>query len=331
MLFWSRLFHHFFIKLSLGKDYRKGAPLKIYENLASFMGRPVQNYEGRLENPVRIAYRVGTNEDALEALNQLLQEPNASQLRALIIGEWADASSVAPQEIVETLINAKAQLNQLQALFLGDITINRSELSWIQQADVSSLLEAFPGLLHFGVRGGEGLRFHKISHLSLRTLIVETAGLSSSTIADIFALSLPDLEHLELWLGGDYYEKKSSVKDLSPLFTNVLFPKLRRLGLRNSIYTDEICDALWGSALLEQLSHLDLSLGTLSDDGAEFLLENPKIAQLSSLSLEHHYLSRKMQEKLTRALVHVSLNLRDQQVEDSYRNGVPQRYCAMME
>ncbi|MFN8512832.1 MAG: hypothetical protein U0841_09645 [Chloroflexia bacterium] len=67
---------------------------------------------------------------------------------------------------------------RLTALFFGDIIVEESEISWIEQTDVSPLLAAFPQLEIFGVRGGNGLSFGQLRHDVLQTLIVETGGLS---------------------------------------------------------------------------------------------------------------------------------------------------------
>jgi hypothetical protein len=46
---------------------------------------------------------------------------------------------------------------------------------------------------------------------------------------------------------------------------------VRRLALRNCEFADELAAALPRSPLLAQLAQLDLSMGTLSDDGAAAL------------------------------------------------------------
>jgi len=50
--------------------------------------------------------------------------------------------------------------------------------------------------------------------------------------------------------------------------------------------------------LLERLRVLDLSLGTLCDNGAAALLASPGIKNLEFLDLHHHYCSDEMVSKL---------------------------------
>jgi hypothetical protein len=57
-------------------------------------------------------------------------------------------------------------LTNLRAIFLGDITYEENEISWIEQSDVSPLLRAYPALEVSRVRGGNSLEFSKIKNRS---------------------------------------------------------------------------------------------------------------------------------------------------------------------
>ena len=58
---------------------------------------------------------------------------------------------------------------------------------------------------------------------------------------------------------------------------------------------------------------LELSWGTLTDEGAEHLLKHAdRLSHLKLLDLQHHYLTEKMQEKLQKTL--------PIEVDASYRN-----------
>jgi hypothetical protein len=119
-------------------------------------------------------------------------------------------------------------------LFVGEMTVEECEISWINQSDVSPLLKAFPKLETLRVRGGSGLSFSRMAHQSLRELVVETGGLSRSTIRETFLCDFPALERLQLQLGDGGYGFDGSVEDLQPLLAGKLFPKLEYLGLTNS-------------------------------------------------------------------------------------------------
>ena len=302
--------------------------MTINDNMTEFMGRPIEDFAERLTNPTGVSYRIGLNspDEVMGDLQRLLLDPESSKLQGLIVSNLPDVQERKDNtQLQEALIAAKDTLKGLEVLFIGDMTYAQREISWIEQSDVSPLLKAYPGLLHFGVRGGNGLAFSKLTHKKLRSLIVEAGGLSSKTIRQICHLDLPALEHLELWLGTDDYGGDSSVETLRDIFEGERFPHLKRLGLRNSMYTDEICEALIGAQVLENLSYLDLSMGTLSDQGAEHLLANPKIKELEALDLSHHYLSEATQERF-------KVELRGTEVIlDNAQKPEEERYCAVTE
>ncbi|NKB18732.1 MAG: hypothetical protein HC770_13150 [Pseudanabaena sp. CRU_2_10] len=127
---------------------------------------------------------------------------------------------------------------------------------------------------------------------------------------------LPELEHLELWLGIEDYGSDTTVDDLQPILTDRLFPKLRYLGLRDSEIADRIAIALADAPVLEQIKVLDLSLGTLRDVGAEALLNNPAIAQLEKLDIHHHYVSDELVTRLEE--LGIELDASDRQEEEEY-------------
>src|SRR5260370_17287755 len=80
------------------------------------------------------------------------------------------------EAVVEALAAAREKLPKLRVLFMGDIIREENEVSWIEQTDVSPLLEAYPELEYFGVRGGNGLHLGDIRHEHLRSLVIETCG-----------------------------------------------------------------------------------------------------------------------------------------------------------
>jgi hypothetical protein len=232
--------------------------------------------------------------------------------------------------VVKALVAAADQLPALTRLFFGDVTMEESEISWIKQTEVGKLLMAYPRLEHFGVRGGTDLSFQKLTrHDALKSLIVETGGLSRKVVQQILAADLPALEHLELWLGAAEYGADTTVADLQPLLTGDRFPNLRYLGLRDSEIADELAVALAHSPLLARIKILDLSLGTLGDVGAEALLNSPAVAGLEKLDLHHHYCSKKMMKRLKALPIPVDAS--DRQEADEEDEGEAIRYVAVGE
>ncbi|HZI13161.1 MAG TPA: molybdenum metabolism regulator, partial [Myxococcus sp.] len=66
------------------------------------------------------------------------------------------------------------------------------------------------------------------------------------------------------------------VSDIRPIQDGKGLPKLRSLGLCNTDFTDRLCRALPDAPVLPQLESLDLSMGTMSDRGAELLAASAK-------------------------------------------------------
>ncbi len=306
-------------------------------HVTSFANRNVETFnpEVGISDPVGTAYvlRVEWDEinvDITKNLELLLQDPQANQLEALVIGPWTqEMYECSSSIVVNALVAAKDQLTSLKAVFLGDITEYESEISWINQSDMSPLLAAYPNLEVLQVRGGEGLAFNSLHHEQLKTLIVQTGGLSRNTIAQIFAGNLPALEHLELWLGSDYYGGDSSVDDLRPLLSGNLFRKLTYLGLCNSKYSDDIAQAIVQAPIIERIKVLDLSLGTLGDEGAEALLNCPAVKQLNTLNVAENFLSDEMLERLKQLNIEVIAD--EQKEEEDEEEDEYKRYCSVSE
>jgi hypothetical protein len=255
-----------------------------------------------------VAYRLSVSYDdgqkaMMERLEELLSQDGIDQLPALVIGAWAaDDSSFSSQAIIKALVKNKSRLASLKALFLGDIIYEENEISWIEQSDVTPLLQAFPGLEALRVRGGNSLKFSKIRHEGLKQLIIETGGLRRSVIREICRCEFPNLEHLELWLGVENYGWDGGVEDLQPILADKLFPKLTYLGLRNSDIVDEIAPVVVNAPILNRLTTLDLSNGTLSDVGGQALLNLPAKTPLQLLNVSHHYMTKEMVKRLVKKL-----------------------------
>jgi hypothetical protein len=260
-------------------------------------------------------------------LSQFLADPQVSEITNLIIGQW-DAEDGSSAAVVEFLVDASQKLPNLTALFLGDMTGDECKISWIQQSDLSPLWNAYPQLEYLRIRGNEGLSFGELKLDRLKTLIVETGGLSVARVREICASHLPQLEHLELWLGTDDYGGDATPEDLAPILSGGLFPYLQYLGLRNSYIADRFAIAVANSTILVRIEVLDLSLGNLGDVGATALLASPFISQLKKLDLHHHYISEALVNDLEKLSIEVDLN--DLQEADEY-NDEEHRYISVSE
>ncbi|WP_392532540.1 STM4015 family protein [Nostoc sp. C117] len=304
-------------------------------NVTQFANRQVVEFDvnvGIVEfvnNAYALRFEYENHENLPSKLSRLLQEPNADKLEALVFGLWSEGSQTDSSSIVQALVDAKQSLTNLKAVFIGDLTSEDSEISWIQQSDVSPILQAYPKLEILQVRGGDRLQFSPpIRHNNLKALILETGGLSRDTVAQICNMNLPALEHLELWFGSEDYGGDCWVEDLNPIIFAEKFTNLVYLGLRNSQFTDEIVSVIIGSPILDYISVLDLSMGTLTDAGAEELLNSQAINNLDILNISENFLSQEMIEKFSGLDVRVLANNQKEEDEDSYIDG---RYCSVSE
>ncbi len=274
-----------------------------------FFNRPVKLFEAPAdwEGPDK-AYRVAITWDDSKVrfndrLEQLIAQPGADKLTAIVIGAWAgDDSSTGSESIAQMLVEQKSRLPALRAIFLGDIVGEENEISWIEQSDMAPLLAAYPRLEVFRVRGGNSLSFSRLRHDSLRELIVETGGMHRSIIREICRCQFPNLQHLELWLGVGNYGWDGGVEDLQPILSGKLFPKLKYLGLRNSEINDDIAAVVVNAPVLGQLEVLDLSNGTMTDVGGRALLNLPTGLPMRDLILSHHYMTAEMVKQLKKKL-----------------------------
>lgn len=256
-----------------------------------------------LGRPLEFTYE---KDEFTDVLARLLSQPQASRIEALVIGRWSDEMfEDASAEVASSLIQAAGTLTSLQALFVGDVTYEESEISWIIQSDLGALVRAYPRLEVFGARGGTRLRLSDLRHDTLEELILETGGLSAACVRDVASAHLPALRTLELWLGTDEYGGDSTVEDLQPILSGKLFPHLRALRLRNCQYADALARAVALAPVLEGLQALDLSMGTLCDRGAEAFLTSPGAAKLYELNLSDNVLSPELPARLREALPEV--------------------------
>ncbi|HSH80417.1 MAG TPA: STM4015 family protein [Herpetosiphonaceae bacterium] len=271
--------------------------MAIYEHATTFAGKPVVDWEpgSDLADPRTTIPRISLPYDAGEVWGQrfaaFLQTPGAEEIPGLVVGTWdaSGASEDTAEAVVEVLVASSNRLLNLRAIFLGDIISEESEISWIQQTDVSPLFAAYPNLEHFRVRGGNGLSLGRPRLAHLASLVVESGGLPASVVREVGAADLPALTHLELWLGEEDYGGNASIDDLSPIFRGDRFPQLSYLGLRDSDRADEIAVAVAQAPVLERIRILDLSLGTLTDTGAAALLSSPAVRRLQRLDIHHHF------------------------------------------
>ncbi|GAA4895742.1 STM4015 family protein [Streptomyces coeruleoprunus] len=268
-----------------------------------------------------------------EAFARFCAAVDTTRVRSIVVGAWPDAYDSGPEPVIEALLDARAKLPALRALFLGDMESEECEISWINQGDVKPLLDGFPELEEFGVRGGSGLVIPALTHRNLRSLTVETGGMPAAAVRGVAGSDLPALEHLDLWLGTSEYGGDSEAADVAPILTGTRLPRLRHLALRNSEIQDEIAAAVASAPVVARLDVLDLSMGVLTDEGAAALLAGQPLTHLKKLDLHHNYLSDALRDRFRASLetAGVTLDLDTDGADEDEWDGRVWRFVAVGE
>ncbi len=297
--------------------------MTISNHLEDFAGKPVVTFDSTKTQPnaneiIAIRSSWGDETPWMEQFEALLANPNVSAITGLVVGAWGEEmyESAEIENVVSALVAAAPKLPNLTALFIGDITYEECEISWIQQGNLGPLFEAYPNLTHFGARGGENLTLGKITLPALSYIVIEAGGLDRSVVHDLIQSELPSLEHFEIYIGTDNYGRTTTIEDLSPLLTNNPFPKLRYLGLRNAEIANDIATTIVNAPILSQVEVLDLSLGTLTDLGGQALLNAPAILKLKRLDLHHHFMSTEMMAALEALPIPVDVSEQEDDDDD---------------
>lgn len=277
---------------------------------------PDQPYDGSPNVVYRLALDYDDSRNMSELIEEFLSYADKTNLEALILSMWGDPYEKGAGDIIDTLVKNAAHLPKLRALFIGDMTYEECEISWIVQGNYNALLDAYPNLEALRIRGSTSLELAPFTHNGLRHFVIECGGLPINIAKALAASTMPKLEHLELWLGTDEYGFEGDVELYRGVVSSLRTPALKYLGLRDSQIADELAVWLAQEEWIGQLDTLDLSLGTIGDLGAEALCNGASVRQLKNLLLSHHYISQAWQDKLRQLGIHVALD--DPQEEDEY-------------
>lgn len=295
--------------------------MTIGSHLTTFAGLPIRSWDDDtpLDDPAAVAWRVeddefeGPIEGFERAFEAMLDRAGPGGPTALVLGMWGTAYDEGPP--LDLLTRNLFRLTNLRSLFIGEMTFEQCEISWINQGPLNPLLEAFGRLERLWVRGSVGLELAPLRHEGLRELVLQSGGLPAPVIAAVLGCDLPHLSHLELWLGVENYGGGATPGDLAPLLTGRAFPALTHLGLRNAENTDEIAAELAAAPVVARLRSLDLSLGTLGDAGAEALLAGQPLDHLDRLDLHHHFMSTALAQRLVDEFPGVRVDVSEQEAE----------------
>jgi hypothetical protein len=271
--------------------------------------------------------------DFEDVWERFLATVDTTQVTALTVGHWSDYLADADYPLTEALAAAAARLPALRALHLGDVDNGSdwsTDISTVHHGDLTPVLQAYPALEELWVSGRSHRDaqpyFEPLRHSTLRKLVLVSGGLSAATIRAVGECEFPLLRYLDIHFGSPTYGGDGTLADIDWLISGEHFQNLTHLGLRDSVFQDEIAAEAAHAPIVAQLKTLDLSLGTLGDEGAAALLAGQPLNHLTKLDLHHHFISTEMQDRLRTAWPGVDVDL--SQLKTEY-NG--RRYVAVAE
>ncbi|VAW72263.1 hypothetical protein MNBD_GAMMA12-1680 [hydrothermal vent metagenome] len=251
-----------------------------------------------------------------ELLGALLKGPAGKFVQTISIGitegmEDADACfSDCTHEIV-----SGGRRAAVKELTIGDFESDECEISWSSIGNCGKIYAVLPNLEQLIIHGG-GIELGKIKHKNLKTLSITTGGLSATAVKAVAKADLPALEMLIVYFGAEDYGAEGEVGMLKPLFDGKGYPALKQLGLMNAEFQNEITQALVKAPIVKQLISLDLSMGTMTDEGAQILLDNVDIfGHLDHIDVSSNYLSEEIVNHLEKVYPK-KMSIGDQEVPD---------------
>lgn len=274
--------------------------------------------EKKLSKRISVSYDESEEGKTLyEKMEAFLNSPKAAEVSAITIGSWEEAFDTSPQSALDLLAKESAKVPNLKELFVGDMDYEECEISWIIQGNYEPIFKAFPNLEKLHIKGSQDLNLGESFQLDhLKSLTIECGGLPKKVLTAILNSTMPNLEKLLIYVGIDSYGCDFKLEDLQPLFQKNLFPKMTYLGVVDSEFQDEIAISVADAPVVDQLTTLDLSLGTLGDKGAEALLASEKIKKLEKLDLHYNFITDEMVKKVKTSGINVDIS--ERQEDDEY-------------
>lgn len=262
-------------------------------------------------------YETDEDTNANTLAKEILEYEDLQKLDEIVIGCWGESYDNEIQPILDMIEKNKEKFQHIKSFFFGDMTYEECEVSWIEQGNYENLLKALPDLKHLKIKGSVNLVLGNINHQNLESLEIVCGGLPSSVIRQIADAKLPKLKKLNLYLGVEDYGFDASIEDIKYLLNSDVIKNLEYLGIGNSELQNEVVEEFFKLKNIYNIKTLDFSNGTLTDKGANIILDNLElIKKLNKLDLTYHYLSDAMMKKLQSLRLNIILD--EQNAPDEY-------------
>ena len=199
------------------------------------------------------------------------------------------------------------------------------DLSETRLGALEPLYAAVPWLEDLSIALGR-MDLGRIELPALRSFAVTTGGLSRANIRSVCEARWPALERLDLCFGEEAaFGAECTLDDVLPLLEPRGLDRLHTLGIRNAPFVNELVPRIATSGVLRRLRELDLSMGTLGDEGAQSILEHAAaFRHLEVLDVSTSFLSDDAVVRLRAELPCVKSTDQEREVGE---DGVARRFC----
>lgn len=224
-----------------------------------------------------------------DVLDQVLDHPSGRYIVEIAFHGNGSLNDDDLQPLIDKLADKAPPT--LRKLTLGD---NIDQISWHHVGSLAGLWPSIPQLRTLEIETGElevGEPGQMIAPALERAVFI-TGGMSPSCARGIATAKLPSIQHLEIYYGDPNYGGNATIDDVTPLLDRSDLTKLRYLGLKNSMFANEIARLVGHAKVIAQLDTLDLSCGAMTDEGAKYLAESAAgLAHLKTLDLRRNFLT----------------------------------------
>ena len=225
--------------------------------------------------------------DQAEILEQICTHPSGRYIVEFAFQSNGDPNEDDLQSLIDVL--GKKAPQTTRKITFGD---NIDQISWHHTGNLTKLWKGVPNLKTLEIETGE-FDVGKMVAPNLERAIFITGGLSKSCGKNIANAVMPKIRHLEVYYGDDNYGGDCTIKDVRPLLDRTDLQHLEYLGLKNAMFANEIAKHVGGAKIVKRLKTLDLSLGTMTDEGAHALAASKdQLKHLEVLDLTHNYLTK---------------------------------------
>jgi len=246
----------------------------------------------------------------VDVLELVLDHPSARYAVEFAFMSNGDPNEGNLQNLIDML--GKKAPPTTRKITIGD---NVDQISWHHTGSLAKLWKGVPNLKTLEMETGE-FDVGKMVAPALERAIFITGGMDKACGKNIATAQMPKIKHLEIYYGDDQYGGNCSVKEVKPLLDRTDLKHLEYLGLKNAMFSDDIARALAGAKVLKTVKTLDLSLGTMTDEGAKALVAaKASLAHLDVLDLTRNFLSKEG-VKLVKSLAKKVITDKQEEADD---------------